>query len=377
MVRRQLEEVGLHTEWAGFRFNDDLYSVLALHFGLGTLGSLLARRAPWAGALLHLTAGGSYWADSTHRHSLLRRLRPQRWSQNLLATIPARGELRLRIVLPAHIDAALTGLLFEPRFTGLLKGDAPPWAAGLLERPLAAVTHSQLALAGLAALRGLRGRPLPAEGVLRLLLSAPALATFALTADVVRRDQVVPGANDDLTGVAGSIALARRLVGRLPPGVEVVLAITGAEEAGLGGARALAASGRWAPERTVVLGLDGLSGGALRYFEEGEIERVAVPSWLEQLLGELASSEARFAGVSRFTIPVGATDVYAFRRRGFDGVCLGCVDSELGSPRHYHLPTDTPDRLDMDEFADAVDFAEALIWRIIERRTGGEPSPSE
>ena len=147
-----------------------------------------------------------------------------------------------------------------------------------------------------------------------------------------------------------------------------MFAITGAEEVGLAGARALADAGCWEPHNTVILGLDGLSNGGLRYFVEGEVERVAVPPWLEQVIGEVARSEERFQQVTPFPIPVGGTDVYAFLRRGFDGVCLGCVDPALGTPRHYHQPSDTPAHLDMGELMNAVDFSERLIERIIDRR---------
>ena len=52
-----------------------------------------------------------------------------------------------------------------------------------------------------------------------------------------------------------------------------------------------------------------------------------------------------------------------------DAVCLGCVDSALGTPRHYHQPSDIPAHLDMTELMRSVDFAERLCIAIIERRT--------
>jgi hypothetical protein len=374
IVAAEFERLDLATEWREFRFSRDLYSVLALHFGVGTLGSLVARRAPLAGLALHLLAGGSYWADSTHRGQLLRRLRPAGRSQNLLATIAATAPIELRVVVAAHVDAALTGLMFRPEVVRRLhETPTPRWAAAL-DRPLAAVTHSQLLLAGLDAVQWLAGRPLRGTGWLRLALSLPGLLGLLLTTEIVHRDEVVPGASDDLSGVAAAVMLAQRLRGRLPPSVEMVFAITGAEEAGLGGARALAASGRWDPACTVVLGLDTLSGGELKYFEEGEIAPVPVPPWLEALVEKCAAAEPRFATIERFTVPVGHTDVFAFRRRGFDGLCLGAVDPSLGAPRNYHLPSDGPAELDPGELGLAIDFAEQLLLAIVEHRLAGRAS---
>jgi len=368
LVAAELEALGLATEWSEFRFSKDLYSVLALHFGVGTLGSLLSGRAPLLASALHLLSAGSYWADATHRAELLRRLRPTGRSQNLLATLPASAPLQLRIVIPAHIDAAPTGWLFHPEVVRRLsRAPAPEWLS-ILDRPLALVTYSQLALAGLDGLQWISGRAVKGTGWLRLGLTLPGLIATLVTAEVAHRGKVVPGANDDLSGVAAALALAGRLQGKLPSSVEIVIAITGAEEAGLGGARALAASGRWDPACTVVLGLDTLCGGQLRYLQEGELTPVPVSPWLEQLLHDCIAREPRFAGIRRFSVPAGHTDVYAFLRRGFDGVCLSSIDPELGSARHYHLPSDTPEHLEPSELELAVDFAERVVWTIVEER---------
>jgi len=370
LIRQELEQLGLTAELDSFRFSRSLYQVLALHFGLATAGSVIARRSPLGGALLHAGAGLSYWADSTRRAYTLRRLLPMATSHNLTATLPAEGSLRLRLVLPAHIDAAFTGRLFRPGpvHRWLSAAGGPRWLRSL-RRPLALITYGQLGLAGLDLVHLIRGKRLPGSALAELMLAAPALVGLLLTLEAVVRNEVVPGANDDLSGVAGLLLLARRLLVRRPPHVEIVLAVTGAEESGTGGAEALARSGRWDRERTVILGLDGLAGGELRFFEEGEVEQIPVPEWLAQAVQAVAAREPRFNGVSKLVIPAGCTDVYAFRRLGYDGVCLGCIDPATGLPGEYHLPSDTADNLDLDQLIASVDFAEQLIWEITARAT--------
>ncbi len=367
IVQAELDRAGMPTRVEPFDFCDNLYRVIALHFGAGLLGSVIGRRAPLAALGLHVV-GASYWAHSTHRSGVVHPMLPRGRSQNLLATLPAEGIPALRVVVAAHIDAGFTGVMFGSRLLHDLSGAMSGGGLDWLDQPLALATYSQLALAGLDLLQltgRARGR---LAGLLRAGLTIPSLISFLLSADVAQRDHVVPGANDDLSGVAGALLLARRFANKKPANVELVFAITGAEEVGLAGARALADAGRWEPHNTVVVGLDGLSNGGLRYFVEGEVERVCVPEWLGQILEQVAQSEQRFNGVSSFDIPVGGTDVYAFRRRGFDGVCLGCVDPALGTPRHYHQPSDTPAHLDMAELMLGVDFAQQLIEHIIERR---------
>jgi hypothetical protein len=82
------------------------------------------------------------------------------------------------------------------------------------------------ALAGLGALTGRRA--LAAAGALS---SALAIVTLG---DVARH-RVVPGANDNLSGVAVLVALAERLRAQPVSGLRVLLASCGAEEVLQGG----------------------------------------------------------------------------------------------------------------------------------------------
>ncbi len=368
IFRAEFEKLGLHTHEESFRFNENLYANMALHFGLGTLGTVVSGVAPPLGFLLHSTAAASYLADSTRRGYFLRRAFPWKPSQNLLATMPAKGEPDLRIVIVGHADAAFTGFLFNPKNVKAFAKE-PPLGLKFLTRSMALVTHTQFALAGFDLLRCVFGPLTLPLRPLEAVLSIPGLLAFLLNMQIVLRDEIVPGANDNLTGCAALPLLASRLAPHKPDNVEYVFAVTGCEEASLGGADALARAknGVWDKTKTVILGLDGLTNGVLRIFEgEGEVIRTPIPNWIKETARDTAASEARFAEVTGFDIPVGGSDVAAFLAHGYDGVCLGCVDPELGSPRHYHLPTDTPENLDMDYFMFSVDFAEKLVQRIID-----------
>lgn len=371
-VAAEYARLGIESRLAPFTFNDNLYAVLALHFGIGTLGSAVSGRKPLLGAALHTLAGGSYWLDSTRKAEILRRAFPYRRSQNLLATLPAQGTPKLRLVFLTHIDAAYTGLLFNPKFVKVFahKGTNPPYPA----RSLAAATHAELAAGAVSLLRAAvgpeRGRRLrQAEA----LLAIPGVLSFLLNFDVVRRNQTVPGAADNLTGVAGNLVLANRLLADRHPDVEYVFVTTGAEEAGTGGARRLATQMRdeWSTENTVVFALDTLSNGEVFYVEEGEVAFVPLKPWLEGVLRSTAESAPRFAGIRRFRIPVGSSDALPFAYAGYDSAAIACVDLAQGSPRHYHYVTDTPDNLDFATFAQAVDYTEAVVRNVVDARVAG------
>jgi len=366
ILEGELGALGLRTDWHRFTFNENLYANLALHFGLSTLGTAVSGVAPSLGLFCHGLAAGSYWADSTRRAYVLRHLLGFKPSQNLLAIRPAKGAIKLRVVLLAHADAALTGLLFHPAVAGRVAKTTSP----LLRRSMALATRSTAALAALDGLRMVVGPlALPLRPV-EWALTAPSALAFALNLQVVLQDEVVPGASDDLSGVVALPVLARRLAD-LPDGVEVVYGVTGCEEASLGGADALARNPPpgWDRRDTVVIALDGLCNGQLRFTAvEGEVTPTPTPAWLQAVTTQVAASEGRFSGITGFEVPVGGTDAGAFLAHGWDAVCLTVIDPSLGTARHYHQSTDTVENLDWDEQGIAVDFAEKLVRGVVEAR---------
>ncbi len=356
--------LGLEAALEPFEWNENLYATIALHFGVATAASLLSKRAPRLALALHLLAAGSYALDSARAAFVLRRLLPFKSSQNVVATLPARGERKLRIVFAAHADAAFTGLVFEPAFVRRFASKSGP-----LKKAMRVSTGAAAALALVDAL-AIAGREGPWLSAARAALSFPPLVAFGLNADVTIRDRIVPGACDNLSGVAGGWLLAKRFLARRPEGVELVFVTTGCEESGLGGSQALleAHRGEWSKSDTVVIVIDGLSGGKLHTFREGEVFSIDVASSMEGVIARVRAAEPRFADVTPFDIPVGGTDIVPFARAGYEGISIGRVDPELHTPRNYHLPSDTLEAMDTGEIIESIDFVEALVWEIARSR---------
>jgi hypothetical protein len=345
-----------------FKHGRSLYANMSLHFFLVVVGAgLTVAGIPAAGAALQLFAGLSYWLESSKRTRLLGRIFPRHATQNLVATRRAAGDMRHRFVFVGHIDAAFTGLIFEPEM--IKKALTPPPIPGLgfvtrgmLMAELSALGSAALSIAVLA------GAPIPAIGVYiaAVALAIPAFLTFALNLQVVLRNETVPGANDNLTGCYAALHLARRLCGSAPDDVELVFVATGAEEAGTGGAWHLAESLDWSTDNTTVLGLDSLSNGDLRYFQEGELSYFDVPARLESLVKEVVPE------VEKYPIPSGATDALPFLVRGYEAMTFGCVDREIRAPRHYHHPSDTPENLNHEEFSRSLAAVDRFVDKLLE-----------
>jgi hypothetical protein len=358
---------GAALDWHRFTWPPHLYGALALHFGLGVLGAAVARRRPGLALALHAAAGVSFVSEATRRGLVLRNLWPAASSQNLLATFRAPGDaspVRRRLVLVAHADSAYTGLIFNPTVLRTVVGP-PPANGGAKGKQLVLPTAALFGLAALDLLR-LGGRAPRWVDVATALLALPPAVVAALNLEVVARNHVVPGAADNLSGCVAVVELARRLAPSLGPGVELVVAITGCEEAGTGGADRLARDmgGAWAKDTTTVVAIDTVTNGDLFWLEEGELSRITAPARLVEAI-EATSAEAGMPKVERYVVPTGATDALPFLVRGWEAIALTSIDREIGAPRHYHHPTDTAANVSPEELGRSIDFAERFLRRLL------------
>jgi hypothetical protein len=360
----ELESLGFKLEWRAHTWTRSIYSGLMVQFGLGVVGTVVTLAGqPLIGAALAWLAAISYFLESMRWALLVRGLFPKVHSQNLLATLPAKKTMRRRLVTIAHADAAFTGLLFNPTLLTYAT-KPPPHALRWLGKQLGVGTVSMAVTGTLSLLAGLGVWGAPVW--LFVVVGLPATVTFLLNLDVTIRNVIVPGAADNLSGCTGSVELAHRLVGTLPDDVELVVVISGSEEAGTGGAVRLAQqlekSGQWKKEETFIVGLDTLCAGTLRYLEEGEMWAIAVPPKMLAAL-ETTNAESELKA-TKYVIPSGASDSLPFLVRGWDTVCLSCIDPVIGAPRNYHSPSDTWKNIDERELESSIDYAEKFLRKL-------------
>ncbi|MBX5442446.1 MAG: M20/M25/M40 family metallo-hydrolase [Solirubrobacteraceae bacterium] len=291
---------------------------------------------------LALAALASYELEVSGRLPWVRRLLPAGEGANVVGRIPAAGRRRRTLVLVAHHDAARTGLMWHPRLVNA-------GAALRNRRRVSPPAAGALGLAALATATGTRaGR--------RIGGAVHALAA-ALLLDVAR-SPTVPGANDNASGVAGALELARRLVARPLDGAEVVVALTGAEESGMAGMAAFLDAHPLDPGDAFVLGLDTIGSGR-PIVAVGEA--TLLPHRYREADVAFVERAARDAGLApperwrtgAWTDPVLATF------RGLPAVSLLSVDAQGGYGR-YHVPQDTPEHVDLGSVARCVDLAEAV-----------------
>jgi acetylornithine deacetylase/succinyl-diaminopimelate desuccinylase-like protein len=320
------------------------------------MGGRVGRRAV-AGAVAAAAAAG-VWDDLTAGRRVFRRMLPARTAYNVVAEIGPRDATRT-IVLVAHHDAAHCGLIFHPaipafvwrRFPALIEaGDTSP--------PVMFPVFGGPALVALGAALG--SRRLTALGTI-----VSGGAPFVL-ADIGLR-QVVPGANDNATGVVTLLEVARALVERPVPGLRVMLVSTGSEESILEGMQGFGR--RHFPalpvESTFVLNIDTVGSphltalrgeGMLRMYEYPRAGLEAVDRAAEDL-GVWLFPNLRLRN---------ATDGLVALKAGYPSATLGSV-TDYKAPANYHWPTDTAANVDYGTLADAIRLTESVVRRLGDR----------
>jgi hypothetical protein len=309
-------------------------------------GLLAAWLPPLPRAVLALAAFAGLELDVSGRRQPLRRLLPRGDGANAVARIPAVGDRRATLVLVAHLDAARTGLSFK---AGAAGGGAALRRRRRAVAPMAAAEGAALLLAALG---------------LRRLATALLGASAAGLLDIAR-SPTVPGANDNASGVAALVELARRLGADPPPGVEVQLVACGSEESGMGGFRAWLDRADLRPESTFVLGLDTLGCGEPILLRA---EATLLPHRYRDEDNDLVEAGAARAGLpapERWRIG-GWTDAVLATFKGLPAASLLSIGPE-GRFTNYHVPTDTADRVDLECVERCVAIAEGTARELADR----------
>jgi hypothetical protein len=280
-----------------------------------------------------------------HRGVWPRRFLRRRTTTNVVAEIGS-PEAPACVVLVAHHDAAHSGAVFNPTVTYAFGRRFP----GAIERLRAWPRIMGLVLAG-PVLVTLGARRLGA------LLSLGSAAAFA----DIGRAVVVPGANDNLTGVTVLIAVARALQASPLPGTRVILLSAGAEESFEEGSQAFFRrhAEELARRRTRVIAIDAVGSSSLVLVEgEGMVQRVEYDAAVKDTL----QAAARAAGVEivrEHWLSFGS-DALAAIRAGFPSALLGSFD-ELKLPANYHWPTDTAENVDYGTVTAAARVVEGAV----------------
>ena len=357
-VEQQMRAQGARVRVETERAHGSYWMPLTLLSLAGAFGALAGGRSRLAGGAIAGAAAAGIWDDITGGAHHARRALPVHDSFNVVAEMGPADAPRT-VVLAAHHDAAKSGLIFHPGVPAFVWRRFPV----LIERsdtspPVMFPVFGGPALAALASLAGSR-RARVAGGV----VSAAAAAVIAQ----IGSTHVVPGANDNATGVVTLLELARRQAAEPTTRERVLLVSTGSEESFMEGMQAFMR--RHGPalsrDETFVLAVDTVGSPHLTAIRgEGMLRMNEYPP-----AGlELVDAVAQELGVWLFpNLRLrNATDGLIALKAGYPCACLGSV-TEYKAPANYHWRTDTAENVDYDTMADAVRLCEAIVRRLDER----------
>ena len=360
--REVAELVAAELERAGGRVTVEREAVHGTYWwpiGLPTAAAaLVGLRGGLVGAVAGALAGAAVADDITLGPRVLRRLLPKRVCTNVIAEFGDRDADQTLLIV-AHHDAPHAGIVFHPELPRAVArrfpkahartDTAPPTMWGAVGGP---------ALVALGSILGSRG--LRAAGAVVSAGYAAAMADIGI-------EGVTQGANDNASGVAALLSLARRLGADPPRRTRVILLSNGAEESILEGMAAYARRHlhELPRERTRVIAIDAVGSPHLLLLEgEGMLGLREYPKPFLDFMRSCA------ADLDVFLYPnlrlQNATDGLVALKAGYEAALLGSCD-DYKFPTNYHWHTDPPDRLDYATVTDAPQFLPRPVEQVDNR----------
>ncbi len=355
----RLRDAGRRAEIEPIYVHPQAPLVWALHAFLAFAASVVSIEAPIVGFAILLFATTSFYFDlNTGRH-FLRLIFFRRASQNVVS----RGEnpdASHKLIIAAHLDAARSGLIFGKGATGLARR-----ASGFLPFP-----HTRLlfwSAAIMLPMLGARMAGVDSDGlaILQIVPTIILLVSSFLLVDW-RLSEVVPGANDNASGVAVALSVAKRLEEDPTRNLDVWVVLTGGEECGMEGMRSFTRSHKdeLDPFKTIVLAIDSVGKGDVRWVvSEGLTISFDMDARTSQLCDAIA--EADREGTNRYrAAPLRhgfATDALAARVAGLRASAITCREPGAITPANHHTPQDLPGAIDPK----ALDRAEGFTLDLI------------
>jgi hypothetical protein len=351
--------------------------IWALHAALAFTASVMSVELPIAGFAVLLFATTSFYFDlNTGRH-FLRLLFFRRASQNVVS----RGEnpdASHKLIIAAHLDTARTGTIFGPGLSALTKR-----ISSILPFP-----HTRLlfwSAAVMLPMLGARMAGVDSDG-LAVLQIIPTLILLVSTFLLVdwRLSEVVPGANDNASGVAVALSLARKLEKEPTRNIDTWVLLTGGQECGMEGMRSFVRSHKdeLDPYKTIVLAIDSVGKGDVRWVvSEGLTISFEMDARVTQLCEAIAEAD-RTEGNRYRAAPLrhgSASDALAARVGGLRASAITCLEPGAITPANHHTPQDVAGAIDLSALDRAEGFSLDLIRaldRDLARTSKRAPEPA-
>lgn len=288
---------------------------------------------------------------------------PKKEGENIVGVIRPRGEVKRRVVVSGHLDSA-----YEFNLWYFFKQAAIPIMVIAVVAALI-LTGGSLAKSIAWFMGSADAKVYTIVGVV-----CAALYPFMGLFFFFHTYNPVPGAMDDMTGVAVTAGVGKYLHEAkekgefFPENTEVVLFGCAAEEAGLRGSKRFVSKHREELKAIPSYGLflDGIYDEKFLAVITREIDPGAKhsPELIKMAQDVAKGNEWK---MKRSIIPLGATDAAPFSKSGIPSTCLLCQDTRGLAP-NYHTRLDTIDRVRPESMSVVLQLVIEMIERIDKRQ---------
>lgn len=348
----RLQELGLEPTMESFHTIASAYKPFLLASAL--LLIIVAVYQTWRTPLMALPAllvSAAAYRELLFHPTWLSRFWPQKTSHNVIARQPPAAEKKRTLVILTHVDSHRTPWIWLGRTT--FRGYQ------LL---------STLAMAAFAGLPILMLVPWAVGVRLPAVLWASITAPVALILLLTLQAELSPfttGANDNASGVALTLQLAKELHVHPLRYCEVWYVFTGAEEVGAHGARAFVQRHGAELSDSVFVVIDNVAGRntvPCYYEKETMLLPVRYPAWLLRLAREVSEALPQ-VGARPFAQRGAYTDGSPVRLAGFP--CLTIVNHTAdGWIPNWHHPRDLLQEVDMAALHKTRTFVRECLFRL-------------
>lgn len=361
-VESRMKEMGLNPVYETFKSIPHFPMAWVLHSAFAIAACVLAVWHPWIAVPILVFITVSFVGDSSTRFYLIRKLLPRGPSQAVLGTIKATAAPKKVVYVAAHLDAGQMGFSLEPKGaerTAILcnkyLGMQPPLLALIFYDFL--LNIFACVLVGAIGLNWGTGIFLGVTAAIHLIPIVIFIPhEFA---------GISPGANDNASGVAVMLELARRFKDNPLPNTELRFLGDGSEETYMHGMACYMNLHQHELDKNNTYFLVPESCGVGR-------PRIVVAegvSWLEEHSPELcgacfvAAKELGYTDVTPVKLRTGGTDASPATVRGFKATVIISMNENDYVP-NYHWTGDTPDKIEVETLDKVANIFEAAIKKI-------------
>ncbi|MBO8126906.1 MAG: M28 family peptidase [Firmicutes bacterium] len=326
-----------------------------LYFLFPTVSVLIAQAEPWFAAAVMIFGAGGFLLE-LNSWPVLSRLLPKAESINAIARRKGDNVSCTKVVILAHLDSSKAALNFKP---GIVENFRKSFVMMVVSMLVPAVALLIFALTGWFWL-------LVVAGIFALYLLIT--AGFLLHREAWNR--YTHGANDNASGVAVLLGLARDAGKGAFPGLDLWFVATGSEEAGTFGAAAFLAEYGDELRDAYFINLDNVGAGVVHYMAgEGMFPTHRADRDLLALANKVQAENPEL-GVKEGVYTLMSTDVLPVLVRGYKGISF--LATRNGLLPNWHWVTDTYENVEEATVETCYRFVGKMLEKIAQEFESGE-----